>query len=935
MPRRRVPRKRNYRGEMKIANNVISTTSPVIEQPAENKRIKLQNNPVRNSNYRHHYQHTTTTSSTTTSTTTTSSHRRNVPSLRQESFMIQEPSSTGTVASSVKISIPPPPPTNKPAPAKCSTHAKEQQQQHSPRKPPKARDNGDYSLKLGEVLTSEMFKYDVLEYLGRGTFGQVVKCIRRGSSDVVAIKILKNHPSYIRQGQIEVSILNMLEREQADRCNIVKAVDIFKHRNHTCLAFELLEMNLYDYLKQSKFAPMSLRFIRPIAKQILIALIKLKQIGIVHADLKPENIMLVDPARQPYRIKVIDFGSASQTIRTIAGSYLQSRYYRAPEVLIGHSFSESIDVWSLGCVLVELFLGWPLYPGSCEYDQIRYICETQGIFPNNMLNRGSKSRRFFTHTVLSPGFVTWRLKSSDEYAAESGKVFRESRKYMLTCLDDITHANLSILNAGTSAGIRSPRGQSMNQAEVLDRGHFVDLIKTMLAIDPKMRVQPSNAVRFSFISMNHLTAHPTYLQQCHHDMEVCAADSNCPLSPRSFNADAMSAYGSFPQPLHLPVSNIPIGYNNSGYHPMPNLQQFPEVHQDNIVSNPLYWAATAAAAAAAAAACSRFPPFIAQPAALINPTVNPFDVTKFHFNDVNLISRGGPAFHTSQQSNVMLPFSVPTNANYLHHQSTVYPLQPQHPPPPHPPPLPPLPPQQPLPLIPTISSMISNHIYVSNGQFHQPENHVNLFITARDHQLNAIYAAAMRPNHHFSSQSQPQISLNQCLISNCAGQMQSIQPVFMDQQMRAQCYRQHDFQSSPYNAVDMVQAANVNTVAVPMSNVAFKQDSLRCELSSSNNYSMKATTKKGKRIENTTDHPSMASYKTKSSHDHGSISSLESSAEQCAYHCKDIKRSISTTTVITISSGEDDDMDAKGTAHKRSTVIEPKVRRGSVNKNDL
>lgn len=74
---------------------------------------------------------------------------------------------------------------------------------------------------------------------------------------------------------------------------------------------------------------------------------------------------------------MIDFGSASYASKVITSTYLQSRYYRAPEIVLGLPFAEAIDMWSLGCVIAELFLGWPLYPGASEYDQIRYISQTQ------------------------------------------------------------------------------------------------------------------------------------------------------------------------------------------------------------------------------------------------------------------------------------------------------------------------------------------------------------------------------------------------------------------------------------------------------------------------------------------------------------------------------------------------------------------------------
>lgn len=122
-----------------------------------------------------------------------------------------------------------------------------------------------------EIFIISVFLLQVLEFLGRGTFGQVVKCWKRGTNDIVAIKILKNHPSYARQGQIEVSILSRLSQENADEFNFVRAFECFQHKNHTCLVFEMLEQNLYDFLKQNKFSPLPLKFIRPILQQVSAA----------------------------------------------------------------------------------------------------------------------------------------------------------------------------------------------------------------------------------------------------------------------------------------------------------------------------------------------------------------------------------------------------------------------------------------------------------------------------------------------------------------------------------------------------------------------------------------------------------------------------------------------------------------------------------------
>ncbi|XP_051886880.1 homeodomain-interacting protein kinase 2 isoform X1 [Pristis pectinata] len=370
---------------------------------------------------------------------------------------------------------------------------------------------GDYQLLQHEVLCSMTNTYEVLEFLGRGTFGQVVKCWKRGTNEIVAIKILKNHPSYARQGQIEVSILARLSTESADDYNFVRAYECFQHKNHTCLVFEMLEQNLYDFLKQNKFSPLPLKYIRPILQQVATALMKLKSLGLIHADLKPENIMLVDPVRQPYRVKVIDFGSASHVSKAVCSTYLQSRYYRAPEIILGLLFCEAIDMWSLGCVIAELFLGWPLYPGASEYDQIRYISQTQGLPAEYLLSAGTKTTRFFNRDPDS-SYPLWRLKTPEDHETEMGIKSKEARKYIFNCLDDMAQVNMTTDLEGSEM-----------LAEKADRREFIDLLKKMLTIDADKRITPIETLSHPFVMMTHLLdfPHSTHVKSCFQNMEIC------------------------------------------------------------------------------------------------------------------------------------------------------------------------------------------------------------------------------------------------------------------------------------------------------------------------------------------------------------------------------------------------------------------------------
>ncbi|XP_076335335.1 uncharacterized protein LOC143238727 isoform X4 [Tachypleus tridentatus] len=403
---------------------------------------------------------------------------------------------------------------------------------------------GDYQLVQHEVLYSATNQYEVLEFLGRGTFGQVVKCWKKGTNEIVAIKILKNHPSYARQGQIEVSILHRLSQESADEFNFIRAYECFTHKNHTCLVFEMLEQNLYDFLKQNKFSPLPLKYIRPILQQVLTALLKLKQLGLIHADLKPENIMLVDPVRHPFRVKVIDFGSASHVSKAVCSTYLQSRYYRAPEIILGLPFCEAIDMWSLGCVIAELFLGWPLYPGSSEYDQIRYISQTQGLPAEHMLNNATKTTRFFYRETDS-NYPFWRLKTPEEHEAETNIKSKEARKYIFNCLDDMAQVNVPTDLEG---------GELL--AEKVDRREFIDLLKRMLTLDQERRITPGEALNHNFVSLNHLMdyAHCNNVKASVQMMEVCRRNRHA-YDQNGNQVPVMSNFGSS-------SSNVAITFNN-------------------------------------------------------------------------------------------------------------------------------------------------------------------------------------------------------------------------------------------------------------------------------------------------------------------------------------------------------------------------------------
>ena len=211
-------------------------------------------------------------------------------------------------------------------------------------------------VSTGDILTSEQNNtFSVLDMLGEGTFAQVFKCatIPSPSSptppETIAIKICKNKPAFTRQSLVEVRMLKLVDDE-----SIIKVRDSFFFKQHLCIVFDLMGPNLYEVLRERQFRGLSFPSLRAILKSILRSLVCLGEHNIVHGDIKPENILVVkhtnsdsensDGGGNEYKVKLVDLGSSFFEGKSL-NSYIQSRFYRAPEVMLGAFYDRQIDVW--------------------------------------------------------------------------------------------------------------------------------------------------------------------------------------------------------------------------------------------------------------------------------------------------------------------------------------------------------------------------------------------------------------------------------------------------------------------------------------------------------------------------------------------------------------------------------------------------------------
>ena len=251
-------------------------------------------------------------------------------------------------------------------------------------------DDGNYKIIKKDHLA---YRYEIVELIGKGSYGSVCKCFDHKKQNLVAIKILKNKQNFHEQGKIEISVLETIKNnDKKDKNNLIKIKYNFLFRNHICLVFPLMYISVYDALEQNHFQGFLLEKVKNLTGQIISGLIELKALSLIHCDLKPENLLFVDKKCQ--NIKIIDFGSACFVHERLY-CYIQSRFYRAPEVILGLGYSLPIDMWSLGCIVAEMATGNILFDGNSENEQLMRMVEVIGLPSKKILNKSCKKHLFF------------------------------------------------------------------------------------------------------------------------------------------------------------------------------------------------------------------------------------------------------------------------------------------------------------------------------------------------------------------------------------------------------------------------------------------------------------------------------------------------------------------------------------------------------------
>ncbi|XP_055323170.1 probable serine/threonine-protein kinase dyrk2 isoform X2 [Sitodiplosis mosellana] len=340
-------------------------------------------------------------------------------------------------------------------------------------KSPTIQDDADGHLiyRTGDILHN---RYKIMATLGEGTFGRVVKVKDMQMDYYMALKIIKNVEKYREAAKLEINALEKISQRDPNCEHLcVKMLDWFDFHGHMCIAFEMLGLSVFDFLRENNYEPYPLDHVRHMAYQLCYSVKFLHDNRLTHTDLKPENILFVDSeystcynhkkSREIRKVKctdvrLIDFGSATFD-HEHHSTIVSTRHYRAPEVILELGWSQPCDVWSIGCIMFELYLGITLFQTHDNREHLAMMERILGTIPYRMARK--TKTKYFYH-----GKLNWDEKSS------AGRYVRDHCKPLNRYLMSDCEEHLELF----------------------------DLIKKMLEYEPSQRITLGEALRHPFFS---------------------------------------------------------------------------------------------------------------------------------------------------------------------------------------------------------------------------------------------------------------------------------------------------------------------------------------------------------------------------------------------------------------------------------------------------
>lgn len=338
--------------------------------------------------------------------------------------------------------------------------------------------------------------------LGDGTFGRVLLASDRSEDGQrVAIKVIRDIKRYIENAKIEADILSDIRKKDREGKLSRSAVmwDQFPYQRHYCLVFPAYGKSLYDFLKDNEYRGFLMQDLQEFAQQSLEGLAFLHgKMKLTHTDLKPENILIecTDAPRQcefpperhalwlehnkkskkkdppPYmrpassRVRLIDFGNATYEDEHHS-SIVNTRQYRGPEVVLQTGWDERSDIWSMGCIFMELYSGELLFGTHENMEHLALMEQTIEPVPNRLFEKAQKDVKK-KHATFSSHANEWRLNWPAGSSSSSSEKHVKSQKKLKHMM-------------------------ATSQHEI-----FAEFVGHVLTMDPSKRPSAEEALKHSF-----------------------------------------------------------------------------------------------------------------------------------------------------------------------------------------------------------------------------------------------------------------------------------------------------------------------------------------------------------------------------------------------------------------------------------------------------
>lgn len=342
--------------------------------------------------------------------------------------------------------------------------------------------DGYYLAKIGEVMDD---RYLVVENVcGKGVFSNVVKCKDQKEKDeMVAIKVMRENDMMKKAAEKEIEILQLLNNnDRGNKRHCIRLLSTFYYRKHLCLVFECMWDDLRAALKKyTKGKGMALQAIRAYTKQLIIGLRHMHKCGIIHADIKPDNILISEGHNI---VKFCDLGTALEVKDVAVTPYLVSRFYRAPEIILGCEYSFPVDVFALGATLFELFTGKIIFNSKNNNDALKKIMEVKGKIPKNVIKKGMLWKTHFDENL------DFKYEDVDKY----------TKKEMTRTITDLRVTRDLFDLLVERVGREKLTSEAKEDTQTIKRiKQFADLLHQMLAIDPEKRITANDALSHPFL----------------------------------------------------------------------------------------------------------------------------------------------------------------------------------------------------------------------------------------------------------------------------------------------------------------------------------------------------------------------------------------------------------------------------------------------------